>query len=700
MEDKELLEIFFSEAEELLQRIEKNLLALEETPHEPSFVQEVFRGIHTLKSSAAMVGFDSLSEYAHLLENLLERLRSGRLAPSAALISHLLNSQALLRTMVERAFQGKEPIEPPELESQKEKLNRFLGLEVKETSPEAALPGLKKDTPQKYYTISIFFKEDLFFSGQDPLMLLKELQELGEVLKVETDFSRVPGIADIDPFSLYLSWEILFRTRQSLPSLEDVFCFVRESHRITIKEVTDNFPEGVDPSLADKRIGDLLLKEGLIDSQGLQEALASQKKIGEVLVDQNKVSAQSLSRLLSDQEKSREWLRKSTIRVATQKLDLLANLVEETSVNFSRISHLANQTETLSSRLVLEEMEGVEKTLREIQEQVMRVRMFPLTGTFQRLHRLARDLAQEQEKEIRIEFEGEETELDKDLIEQITDPLKHLIRNAIDHGLEPVEERRVAGKTLQGTLGMKAFQREGRIYIQIRDDGRGLDEDAIYQKALESQLIFPGSRPSAAELHRFILLPGFSTAKVVSQISGRGVGMDVVREQIQRFGGTITIVSQSQQGTTITLSLPLTLSILEGLRIRIGQDAYLLPLSSIAAALKIRGGDLKTIEAKEALLPFEGEYLPVIFLENHLAGPRAAAGNMGEIDKIGLVLDSQRRRFIVLADQIMETRQVVIKGLESHFRAIPGISGGAILGDGSVCLILDIYGLDRLIFGD
>jgi len=695
LENKELLEIFFSEAEDLLQKIEKSLLALEETPADPSLIQELFRAVHTMKSSAAMVGFDRLSEYIHILENLLDRLRKGQLPSSQSLISHLLNSQAVLRSWIEKLAKA-EPISTSELENQKEKLTRFLGLDGKEKPADLSAPIKEKETTKKYYRISMVFNEDLFFSGQDPLLLLQELQDLGEIIKVEADVSNVPDLKELVPFSLYLSWKCLFAAQEPISTIEKVFCFVKEEHSIVIRDVTREFPEGIDRSLADKRIGEILLEEGLIKTEDLQEALQEQKKIGQVLLEKRMVTSEALSQIIAEQGKSRDFLRKSTIRVDTQKLDHMANLMEELSVNLSRVSHVLEEQGSLSSGILMEEMERLEQNIREMREQVMGVRMFPLEGTFQRLQRMVRDLAVEQGKEVKVGIQGAETELDKDLIEQITDPLKHLIRNAIDHGIESPAERMNSGKSSQGLLEINAFHREGKIFIQVRDDGRGLDEEAIYKKAVENNLIPPGKRPSSAEMHHLILLHGFSTARTVSEISGRGVGLDVVQEQVSRLGGLIDITSEAGLGTTITLRLPLTLAVLEGLMIGVGGESYLVPLSSVLAVREVRSKDIKTIEAQEEVLYFEDIYLPAVRLENVLK----ISGSQGNGHKIALILDSQRRRFALLADQLLDIRQVVIKGMETHFRSVPGVAGGAILGDGSVCLILDIYGLDHLIFGN
>lgn len=695
MENRELLEIFFSEAEDLLQRIEGNLLTLERLPEDENCLQELFRAVHTMKSSAAMVGFDTLSEYAHLLENLLDRLRSRRLKSTPSLISQLLSAQSLLRVMVERAAQGEEPITAEALRVEKEQLGRFLGLEGLTPAPPPSPTGsLSPGGEDRYVHIDLRFKQDLFFTGQDPLLLIMELQDLGEILEVKADGERIPPLPHMDPYTLYLSWKVLLKTREPLSAVEAVFCFLREDHPLDIREVSPEAAQGFDPLLADKRIGDLLVEEGVVEVKDVQEALKEQKKIGQVLVEQGKVSEQTLSSLMAEQEKRRIQLRKSTIRIETRKLDDLANAVEELAVNLSRVSHELEKTHFATSRSLQEEMERVEKNLREMREQVMRVRMFPLEGTFQRLQRMARDLAVQVGKEMRLEIRGADTELDKDLIEQITDPLKHLLRNALDHGLEPPEERRKMGKSPQGLLILEAFQREGKIYIRLSDDGRGLDLEAIRARAVEKGLLPSAAQPTAAELQSMILLPGFSTSRQVSELSGRGVGLDVVRDQISRLGGTVEIDSSPGEGTAFTLIIPLTLALMEGLRIEVGGESYLIPVSSVLTVRAVNGQDLKTIEAREEMYRFEEHYIPAVRLDRVLGlPPRGGNGR-----KIALILDSGQRRFALLADQILETRQVVVKSLENHFRTVPGVAGGAILGDGSVCLILDVYGLEKRIF--
>ncbi len=694
METNELLEIYFSEADDLLKALEKNLLVLETSPKDPDLIRNIFRSVHTLKSSSAMVGFEGITEYAHRLENLLERLRSGKLSTSQALISFLLLNHSKLKEMVARALRGEEPVAPSDMEAQKEQIVRFMGLEgEKEEAPPEPLSPREKET---FYHFTFSFKEDLFYTGQDPMMLLLELKDLGDILKIEADISKIPDIREINPYTLYLSWRVLFRTLKPRSLIEEVFCFVKEDHPILIRDVTHKFPQGIDSSLAGKRLGDILLEDGLIESEDLYQALQAQKKVGEVLVEQGKVKPETLSRIISEQEQSRSLFRKSTIRVDTQKLDLLANLVEEISVHLSRMSYRIAGKDTVKAKQIEEEIEKLERVNREIQEKVMSIRMFPLEGTFQRFQRLARDLAQEEGKQIRVETEGAETELDKDIIEQITDPLKHLIRNAIDHGIESPEERKGKGKGEQGLLMIKALQREGKIVIQVKDDGRGLDEEAIYDKAMKVGLIPGGTRPLAAEVYKLIFQPGFSTAKEVTEVSGRGVGMDVVYNQITGLGGSVELASLPGRGTTITLGIPLTLAIVEGLRVQAGTQTFIVPLRHVLTAKKISPGELKTVETREKMLFFEEKYLSAVSLALLLGEENERLYG----DQIALIIEGPSGRFGLLVDQILETQPWVIKTLEDNFRSIPGVSGGAILGDGSVCLILDVFSLDKMIFRD
>ncbi len=671
MDQKQLFDIFLSEADELIQTIEKDLVALDSSPDNASLIDELFRAVHTIKSSAAMVGFEKTSEYAHLLENLLERLRNNTMGATKELISFLLSCGDFLKRMLENGAQGRDECDPDEFNKMKETLTQHLDTPAEDTSrvgikEREVLPASKKIS---YYKISMAFQKNLFLSGHDPLLLLLELQELGELARIEPNLSRLPGIHEISPCDLYISWGILFKTEHSITDIEDVFIFVRENNDIKIEDVSDRFHKDLGISEVDKILEELQIAEEITSEQELKETLQEQKK-------------------------TTAPLRQSTVRVKTEKLDRLVNLMEEMTIGLDGLFLLLDGSAIRSGK-ILEKLEHLIAVGREAQEQVMMTRMFPLEATFSRFQRMIRDLAVSQDKPIRVTIAGADTELDKDIVEKIEDPLKHIIRNCVDHGIESPEERKTKGKPEEGVVSLKAYQKEGRIYIEIGDDGRGLDEQRVLKKAISRNFISEGSTPTKEELYNFLFLPGFSTRDEVSEISGRGVGLDVAQTNVSELGGTIDIVSEKDKGTTFIINLPMTLAIIKAMQIRVEKESFLIPFSVIAGLAQPLPGDIKTIETKEELINFHGEYIPLIRLEEvfQIEDP-------SEEKSIGIVIivESERKRFGIFADDIVDEQQVVIKTLETNFRKVPGIAGGTILGDGQVSLIIDIYGLEKMFF--
>jgi two-component system chemotaxis sensor kinase CheA len=671
MDQKQLFDIFLSEADELIQTIEKDLVALDSSPGDASLIDELFRAVHTMKSSAAMVGFEKTSEYAHLLENLLERLRNNTMGATKELISFLLSCGDFLKGMLENAAQGREECDPDEFNKMKGALNQHLSLHAEDTPQSGikereVLPASKKIF---HYEISMTFQKNVFLSGNDPLLLLLELQELGGVVRIEPNLSNLPGIHEISPCDLYISWEILFKTEHSITDIEAVFIFVREENNIKIEDVSDRFDEGSGVGDADKLIEELQIAEEMKSEQQPKETLKEQKK-------------------------TTAPLRQSTVRVRTEKLDRLVNLTEELTIGLGGLFILLEKSAIRSGK-IQEKLEHLIAVGRETQEQVMMTRMFPLEATFGRFQRMIRDLAVSQNKPISVTISGADTELDKNMVEKIEDPLKHIIRNCVDHGIESPEERKTKGKPEEGVVSLKAYQKEGRIYIEIGDDGRGLDEHRVLKKAISRNFISEGSTPTKEELYNFLFLPGFSTKDEVSEISGRGVGLDVVQTNVSELGGTINIVSEKDKGTTFIINIPMTLAIIKAMQIRVGKESFLVPFSVIAGLAHPLPGDIKTIETKEELINFQGEYIPLIRLEEVFK-----IEDPGEEKSIGIVIivESERKRFGIFAYDIVDEQQVVIKTLETNFRKVPGIAGGTILGDGQVSLIIDIYGLEKMFF--
>lgn len=694
MEQEEFLQIYFAEAEELTQSLEKSLMALEDSPQDENIVNEAFRAAHTMKSSAAMVGFHQISEFTHTLENVLERLRNKNLVVTRGLISLLLEANDFLKQMIENASQGKGEGEPKKFEEMKGKLGRFLGLEAPVGVEEKI--GTVVSPPQKdrYYKIVMNFKRNLFDTGQDPLMLLLELEELGEIMKIEADLSQLPVFESLNPYELYISWKLIIKTKEVLSKIEDVFIFVKEDNTIQIEDVTHRFGKGIDAEAAHKLLGEILLEEGLVLESDLDKALQNQKKLGEILVEQEKITPKELEKALDIQEESRIHFRRSTIRVDTEKLDKLMNLVEEITTGISRLNvGLGLEPQPLSIHLQ-ETIENLDKIGRELQEQVMRVRLFPIEGTFNRFQRMIRDLAYKQGKKVKVIISGGDTELDKDLIEHVGDSLKHLVLNCVDHGIESPDERRRKGKTEEGLIELRAFQKGGKIFIEIRDDGRGINKKALIEKAVNQDLLKEGVTPTKDEVYQLMFEPGMSTTKAVTDTSGRGVGLDVVKTKIDQLNGSITVSSEKDKGTIFTIAIPLTLAIMDGMKVEVAEEVFIIPTRYILGCFQAKEGVIKTIEARGETVNFRGEYLPLVRLNRALGIDTHGFSK----DGIVVVVDGERKRMGLLVDDVLGEQQVVIKSLDKHFRRVPGIAGATILGDGSVSLVLDIYGLEKLLF--
>ena len=463
-EREETLQIFFAETEDLLKRSEESLLRLEAAPGPGSDLEELFRAIHTLKSGSAMVGFNALSKYVHIIENLLDRIRNNQLSVTRPLISFLLEDVDFIRAIVDRCAGG-EDVDADTLNTRKAQLNRFLGIEGISRQEEAigeaireAVPDSDRDESWHYYHIDLKFRKDLFNFGHNPLLLLLNLTELGECVEVVADTSELPGYKEMDFYKLYISWRVILKTTASIREVEDVFMFVRDENKIVIEEITDRYREGVDLQLGEMPLGEALIERGGITKEDLENALGKQKKLGEILVDEGKIDKEAIQKVVSEQQKSRFAYRKTSLRVDAEKIDCLVNLAEEIGIGLSRVQSLLVREESLPRDEIDQEIETLLKVNREFQERVAGVRMFSLKGTFRRFQRIVRDAAYDQKKRIKVILSGVDTELDKEVIEYIADPLKHLVRNCVDHGIESPEERVAAEKPAEGLIEFKAYQ--------------------------------------------------------------------------------------------------------------------------------------------------------------------------------------------------------------------------------------------------
>ena len=696
----ETLEIFFAETDNLIKTSEKSLLRLESAPEAGPDIEKLFRAVHTLKSGSAMVGFNHISEYAHLIENLLDRLRDRKAPITRPLISFLLEGIDFIRDMVDKCAGGEAGIEPAILEARKAQANRFLEMDSinqKDADLSKTITDISFEAGKEhYYNIDLIFRRNLFESGLNPLILLLNLKEMGEFIEVVSDISELPHYEEIDIYKLYISWRVILKSTAPLQEIENVFMFVKDDNNIKIEEITDRYKDGIDLKAGDMLIGETLIEKKCITKNDLEEALKKQKKIGEILVEEKKIDKEALQTVVTMQEESRAAYRKTSIRVDVAKINYLVNLAEEIGVSLSKMQSIFLDEETPNILLDIEQkLENLLKVNREFQERVAQVRMFSLEGTFQRFRRIARDTALEQNKHIKTIVSGIETELDKEVIECITDPLKHLVRNCVGHGIESPEERIAKGKSEEGIIEFRAYQKGGQIFVRIGDDGRGLNIEKIRQRALEMEIEVPDEEIDNETLMQIVCNPGFSTSSSVTKLSGRGVGMDVVKTEIEKLGGFLKIETAKDKGTTFTLALPVTFALTEALHFREKDRSYLVPLWGLAGTEKFEQSNMRSCGGDEKLYRFRGNYLPIMSLS------RVYGDEMPDINsqkRIMIFLDTGRQEFGLIVDEVVDCRQIVVKSLESHYRNVKGISGATIMGDGSVALVLDLFDLEEFFF--
>lgn len=704
MDHQRILEIFITEAEDLLADLEQGLVALEGTP-DAEVINSVFRAAHTFKGNAGMAGLEAIVRVSHAMENLLSQVREGTLEVSEDVISALLSGTDALRDLV--AGVGSDA--PNKLTAAQEAMIARLDECCRAKEKPAATKSTEDDeddeTGPRVFEVAVHLPSDVFSSGQDPAWLLQELAELGEVIELNVDASALPRLAEMDPQQSYLGWRVVLRTEAGRTAVQEVFIFVDDGESVKITDVSAKYNNGVDVTAADKKLGELLIEDGLLSEKDIAEALKKQRKLGEILVNEGRLDRESLHKALGKQQAARKVRQSSSIRVDTDKLDRLVNLVGEMVISVAQVTQKARDEMASQSDRVTA-AESLEHITRELQEEVMSLRMVPVKDTFDRFRRAVRDLARDLGKHVMLEMSGTETELDKNVIDQLVDPLKHMIRNAIAHGIEPPQERIEAGKSDTARVHLRAYQREGHIIIEVSDDGRGIDEDVVLQRARERGLVPPGKTLSQSEVYALLFEPGFSTAARVDEVSGRGVGLDVVRRNIESLRGSIDIESRYGKGTTFRIRLPLTLAIIDGMNVRVGAGTVTIPLLSVVELIEPKRGIINTVEGKGELVDVRGELLPMVRLRDVLD---VAAGEADARDARVVVVEDDGRKFGMLVDRVLGMEQAVIKSLdtsftlfghlESGFERPDGLAGAAILGDGSVGLILDVRGIETMAFG-
>ena len=704
---------FFEEAAEHLAVIEEGLLQLEQHPEDLDLLNKIFRSAHSIKGASGMFGFNAVAQFTHKMETLLDLLRNGQAAVSSTIADLLLKSTDCLKTLIDAAKSGT-PVDNETVQRLTVELAAASAGNVpaaRHASESAKVAPAVPTGKAQSYAINWTPPEWLFQRGLDPLQVIKELGDLGTLSQVAVDVSRLPDLAEIDPERCYLSWSMRLKTGKDRQVVEAVFDFVREDSVLTIEEcetlsvkreglesgneIRFTNDERPSESGAAKPLGEILVESGVVSRAALDEALAQQKRVGEILIEQHAASPQQVEQALQKQRQQEATSQSkkadtASIRVDTAKIDKLINLVGELVITQSMLSDLGTRFEMSQIHVLLERMAQLERNTREIQERVMSIRMLPIGTAFSRFPRLVRDLSAKAGKKIQLVLSGEETELDKTVIESIADPLTHLVRNSADHGLEAPEMRLDDNKPEVGTIRLNAFHEGGNICITVEDDGRGLDREKILAKAAKHGLIAENEKLTDDQIWSMIFKPGFSTADKITDISGRGVGMDVVKRNIENLGGTISIKTEKGKGTRFTLKLPLTLAIIEGMAVRVGRETYIVPLLSILESLQPRPESVKTVIGKGELINVRDTYLPIVRLYEVFAlQPEHTDPTKG----ILLILETEGERVVVMVDEILGQQQVVIKSMEQNFRKVEGIAGATILGDGTVGFILDVRGL-------
>ena len=692
--DPEALKLFLEEAGDMEDQIEESLLLLENDPSNQEAVNTAFRGFHTIKGGAGMIGFEELQQYTHQVESLLSDVRGGEKSTSPELISALLGSIDCLRSFC-KDLEGIESYDQQGVAASLEEIQKLSGTSADigepqtEADPEPTVQSevsVSNESGFSRFLIELRFPEELLQEGGDPLLLLKDLHELGECI-VTAHVHSIPQLEILDPSKLYLHWSVLLNTEKSEEDLENVLMFFLEEEGVTIRRIQGPPKE----TKAKQKIN-----QG--EDQPVQEDAPETEDLPS---KQNKETVQPQTQKIEKPAQPRPQVQKKedsggSIHVSNFKLDKLMNLVGETVINQARLKELGQEFRTLNRKLgdrYQQIIDDSDIVVRELQDQVMNIRMVPIKGAFLPLQRIVRDYSVKSGKKIKLEISGGETELDKTVSEKLGGPLKHLIRNAMDHGIELQEERVKNGKTPEGKIELKAFHSEGHVFIEVQDDGAGIDAEKIKDIARSKQLLDDETELSEEEAFQLLFLPGFSTSESISDISGRGVGMDAVRQDIESLRGAIFIKSELGKGSTFQIKLPLTLAIIEGMLVQVENQIFTIPLLSVLETLKPLGHQHKTLQKQGEVIELRGEYLPKLNLSRIFNLQKVDPPNL---DPLVVVVEQAGERYGLLVDKILDQQQVVIKSMEENFFQIPGIAGATILGDGGVSLILDLPGLLKI----
>lgn len=631
---------FFDEAREHTASMERDLLSLEKSPDNAELLNGIFRAAHSIKGAAGTLGFPEIAEFTHLVEGILDAMRHGALGVTAQRLAVLLNATDDIRRLIAASEFGES------LNVDTAPLRAQFALGSSDAAAAARQPlGESLGTLGRRLRLTLQPTQGFFATGLDPILIFRDLEKLGQLESVVCDLSQIPRLSELVPDQCLFAWTLVLRTQATDDAIADVFLFITDDCKIS-----------------------LVPEEELPVKRGAGEHPAA--------VTQRQAAAET-----------------STLRVTSEKVDSLIDLVGELVIAQSMVMQQLSASSLVKTPMLRDAISSMTRNMQELQERVMGIRMVPIGTLFGRFARIVHDVAAELGKSVHLVIEGQDTEIDKAVVERLADPITHLVRNALDHGLETDEERRRLGKVEPPTLRLAARHVAGGIIVEVSENGRGLNTQHIRKKAEELGLLSPADSPSDDQIHSCIFEPGFSTAAIVSNLSGRGVGMDVVRRCVDSLNGTIAITTALGEGTSFQIRLPLTLAILDGLLLRVSSQTYILPLLAVVESFRPARATVKCVAGASAVVILRETTLPLIDLGVTFGihnQPRQAE------NALVVVVEGDGRRVGLVVDSLVGQSQVVVKSIEAHYRRVDGLLGATILGDGQVAFILDVSGIVRL----
>ena len=652
----QFLDTFYAESFEGLEIMETELLELDTGAADNEIINTIFRAAHSIKGGSGTFGLNDVANFTHVMETLLDEMRDGRREVTQEAVNLLLASVDVLRDMLSSLRAG-EDLDTERVDEAKKKLDVLLaGSDGMQPVSEESSPDDMRSTNETEWQIIFKPFPGMLQTGNDPVRIFKELGALGR-LEVTSDVSGLPSFDQLVPEDCHVLWKIKLQGNIRRDEIDEVFSWVEGDCELEINAVSS---------------------DAEVDDKIIESKKTSKKNSGKCEKHRKPKTSDS-----------------GSIRVSIDKIDDLINMMGELVITQSMLSQLGG-VEKFDGAHIEKLRDGLvqlERNTREMQENIMRIRMLPISFVFQRFPRLVHDLSDKLDKKIELEMSGEQTELDKTVMEKIGDPLVHLVRNSIDHGIESPEQRKLAGKNESGVIKLNAFHEGGNIVIEIIDDGAGLDRDRIISKAVQNNMINEDDILSDEQVYELIFSPGLSTSDVVSDVSGRGVGMDVVRRNIRDLGGTVEVSSETGVGSIFTIRLPLTLAIMDGQSVSVGDEIYIIPLVSIVESVQVHLDEIKGVAGKASLYRLRNEYIPIVRLHDVFSiGTKCQQLEEGLL----VVVEGEGIKIALFIDDLLGQQQVVIKSLETHYKKVKGISGATILGDGTVALIIDVAGLIRL----